>query len=249
MLSIIVSDFWDQVALVIEPKDKEASAMYKQALELLSQALEVWPNANVKFNYLEKLLSSIQPSQAKDPSTALAQGLDVMNKVLEKQPHLFIRNNINQISQVGLSLPFVLFIYLLNDSIFILGNCFSSQILEPCFKHKLLDAGKSFCSLLKMIFVAFPQEATTTPADVKLLHQKLDDLIQKHVTTVTAPQTSSDDNNASSISFLLLVIKTLTEVQRNFVDPLILVRILQRLQRDMGSSAGSHLRQVCWFSF
>lgn len=87
--------------MVIEPKDKEASAMYKQALELLSQALEVWPNANVKFNYLEKLLSSIQPSQAKDPSTALAQGLDVMNKVLEKQPHLFIRNNINQISQVG----------------------------------------------------------------------------------------------------------------------------------------------------
>ena len=74
--------------------------MYKQALELLSQALEVWPNANVKFNYLEKLLSSIQQSQSKDPSTALAQGLDVMNKVLEKQPHLFIRNNINQISQV-----------------------------------------------------------------------------------------------------------------------------------------------------
>ncbi|XP_061345669.1 uncharacterized protein LOC133291419 isoform X4 [Gastrolobium bilobum] len=211
----MIINFLIRVALVIEPKDKEASSMYKQALELLSQALEVWPNANVKFNYLEKLLSSIQPSQPKDPSTALAQGLDVMNKVLEKQPHLFIRNNINQIS----------------------------QILEPCFKHKLLDAGKSFCSLLKMIFVAFPQEAATTPADVKLLYQKLDDLIQKHVANVTAPQTASDDNNASSISFLLLVIKTLTEVQRNFIDPSILVRILQRLQRDMGSSAGSHLKQ------
>lgn len=211
----MIINFLIRVALVIEPKDKEASAMYKQALELLSQALEVWPNANVKFNYLEKLLSSIQPSQAKDPSTALAQGLDVMNKVLEKQPHMFIRNNINQIS----------------------------QILEPCFKHKLLDAGKSFCSLLRMICVAFPQEAASTPADVKLLYQKVDDLIQKHVTTVTAPQTSSDDNNAGAISFLLLVIKTLTEVQRNFIDPLVLVRLLQRLQRDMGSSAGSHIRQ------
>ncbi|KAI9081282.1 hypothetical protein K1719_036782 [Acacia pycnantha] len=211
----MIINFLIRVALVIEPKDKEASAMYKQALELLSQALEVWPNANVKFNYLEKLLSSIQPSQAKDPSTALAQGLDVMNKVLEKQPHLFIRNNINQIS----------------------------QILEPCFKHKLLDAGKSFCSLLKMIFVAFPPEAATTPADVKLLNQKLDDLIQKHVSAVTASQTPGDDNVASSISFLLLVIRTLTEVQRNFIEPSLLVRILQRLQRDMGSSAGSHLRQ------
>lgn len=88
-----------QVALVIEPKDKEGSILYKQALELLSQALEVWPNANVKFNYLERLLSNV-PSQSKDPSTALAQGLDVMNKILEKQPHLFIKNNINQISQV-----------------------------------------------------------------------------------------------------------------------------------------------------
>jgi len=122
------------------------------------------------------------------------------------------------------------------------------QILEPCFKHKLLDAGNSFCSLLKMIFVSFPQEAATTPADVKLLYQKLDDLIQKHVTTITAPQTSSDDNNASSIGFLLLVIKTLTEAQRNFIDPSVLVRILQRLQRDMGSSGNSQLRQVCFFS-
>ncbi|CAL0331914.1 unnamed protein product [Lupinus luteus] len=211
----MIINFLIRVALVIEPKDKEPSAMYKQALELLSQALEVWPNANVKFNYLEKLLSSTQPSQAKDPSTALAQGLDVMNKVLEKQPHLFIKNNINQIS----------------------------QILEPCFKHKLLDAGNSFCCLLRMIFVAFPQEASTAPADVKLLYQKLDDLIQKHVATITAPQTSSDDNDATSISFLLLVIKTLTEAEGNFIDPLILVRILQRLQRDMGSSASSQLRQ------
>ncbi|KAG6647142.1 hypothetical protein I3843_07G057100 [Carya illinoinensis] len=211
----LIINFLIRVALVIEPKDKEANIMYKQALELLSQALEVWPNANVKFNYLEKLLSSIQPSQAKDPSTALAQGLDVMNKVLEKQPHLFIRNNINQIS----------------------------QILEPCFKHKMLDAGKSLCSLLKMVFVAFPLEAATTPPDVKLLYQKVDELIQKQINTVTAPQASNEDNTANSISFVLLVIKTLTEVQKNIVDPNILVRILQRLARDMGSSAGSHLRQ------
>ena len=100
------------MALVIESKDKEANQMYKHALDLLSQALEVWPNANVKFNYLEKLLGSIPPSQSKDPSTALAQGLDVMNKVLEKQPHLFIRNNINQISQVCIYLFRTLMLYI-----------------------------------------------------------------------------------------------------------------------------------------
>ncbi|GAB4848475.1 hypothetical protein Ancab_003180 [Ancistrocladus abbreviatus] len=212
----MIINFLIRVALVMEPKDKEANLMYKQALELLSQALEVWPNANVKFNYLEKLLSSIQPSQAKDPSTALAQGLDVMNKVLEKQPRLFIRNNINQIS----------------------------QILEPCFKYKMLDAGKSLCSLLKMVFLAFPLDATSTPQDVKMLYQKVEELIQKHIVAITAPQTSAEDTSGNSISFVLLVIKTLTEVQKNLIDPCILVRILQRLARDMGSVASGHGRQA-----
>ncbi|XP_077231461.1 uncharacterized protein LOC143864410 isoform X2 [Tasmannia lanceolata] len=214
----MIINFLIRVALVIEPKDKESSSMYKQALELLSQALEVWPNANVKFNYLEKLLSSLQPSQAKDPATALAQGLDVMNKVLEKQPHLFIRNNINQIS----------------------------QILEPCFTSKMLDAGKSLCSLLKMVFIAFPLDAPNTPQDVKMLYQRVEDLIQKHLAAVTAPQISLEVSSVNSmISFALFVVKTLTEVQKNFIDPFIqpLARVLQRLARDMGLSGGSHPRQ------
>jgi len=109
----------------------------------------------------------------------------------------------------------------------------------------MLDAGKSLCSLLKMVFVAFPLVAATTPHDVKLLYQKVDELIQKHINAITAPQASNEDSTASSISFVLLVIKTLAEVQKNIIDPNILVRILQRLARDMGSSAGSHLRQVC----
>ncbi|KAH9611581.1 hypothetical protein KSS87_004438 [Heliosperma pusillum] len=203
----MIINFLIRVALVIEPKDKEASLMYKQALDLLSQALDVWPHANVKFNYLEKLLSSIQPSQSKDPSTALAQGLDVMNNVLEKQAHLFIKNNIGQIS----------------------------QILEPCFKHKMLDAGKSLCSLLKIVFLTFPLDSTGTPTEVKILYQKVQELIEKQIAAVIAPQTSGDDTSANSISFVLLVLKTLMEVQKNLIDPSLLVRILQRLARDMSS--------------
>ncbi|KAL8246880.1 hypothetical protein R6Q59_008096 [Mikania micrantha] len=211
----MIINFLIRVALVIEPKDKEASLMYKQALELLSQALEVWPNANVKFNYLEKLLSSIPPTQSKDPSTALAQGLDVMNKVLEKQPHLFIRNNIIHISQV----------------------------LEPCFKYKMLDAGKSLCSLLKMVFGAFPSEASSTPQDIKALYQKVEELIQKHLASVAAPQTAGEDNSASMISFVLYIIQTLAEVQKNVIDSFNLVRVLQRLARDLASAPGSYARQ------
>ncbi|XP_072974683.1 uncharacterized protein [Typha angustifolia] len=214
----MIITFLIRVALVIEPKDKESNSMYTQALDLLTQALEVWPNANVKFNYLEKLLGNLAPSQSKDPATALAQGLDVMNKVLEKQPRLFIRNNINHIS----------------------------QILEPCFNNKMMDAGKSLCSLLKMVFSAFPLEATTTPQDVKMLYQRVADLIQKNLAAVTTPQISLEVSNANSIiSFALFILKALTEVQKNYIDPFIglLLRVLQRLARDMGSSAGSHIRQ------
>ncbi|XP_042425801.1 transformation/transcription domain-associated protein-like [Zingiber officinale] len=217
----MIITFLIRVALVIESKDKESTSMYKQTLELLTQALEVWPNANVKFNYLEKLLGQLpspQAPQSKDPATALAQGLDVMNKVLEKQPRIFIRNNINHIS----------------------------QILEPCFNSKTLDVGKSLCTLLKMVFTTFSLEASGTPQEVKLLYQRAGELVQKHLAAVTAPQISLETSNANSmITFALLVVKTLTEVQKNFIDPFIpmLLRVLQRLARDMGSSSGSHIRQ------
>lgn len=121
------------------------------------------------------------------------------------------------------------------------------QILEPCFNSKMLDAGKSLCSLLKMVFTAFPLESTTTPPDVKLLYQKVVELIQKHLAAVTAPQLSLEVSSANSmISFTIYILKALTEVQKNFVDPFVgpLVRVLQRLARDMGSSAGSQIRQV-----
>lgn len=113
----------------------------------------------------------------------------------------------------------------------------------------MLDAGKSLCSLLKMVFIAFPLDAATTPSDVKTLYQKVEELIQKHINALTSAQATVDDNSSNSISFVLLIMKTLTEVQKNFAEPQILVRILQRLTRDMSSSAGSHLKQVWGIPF
>lgn len=122
--------------------------------------------------------------------------------------------------------------------------CF--QILEPCFKFKMLDAGNSLCSLLKMVSFAFPPNASNTPHEVRILYQKVEELIQKHLAVAAVPQTSGEDNSGSTISFVLYVIKTLAEVHKNFVDPSNLVHVLQRLARDMGSSIGTHVRQVCY---
>lgn len=123
---------------------------------------------------------------------------------------------------------------------------FFLKILEPCFKFKVLDAGKSMCSLLKMVYVAFPPEAANTPQDVKMLYQKVEELIQKHLAAVATSQTSGEDNSGGMVSFVLYVIKSLAEVHKNFIEPINLVRLLQRLARDMGSSIGSHVRQVLY---
>lgn len=108
----------------------------------------------------------------------------------------------------------------------------------------MLDAGKSLCSLLKMVIITFPQDGASTPPDIKLLYQKVSDLIQKHVHT--ASQASGDDNSLGSVSFVLNILKTLAEVQKSFVDPYVLVRILQRLVRDLGLATGAHPRQVSY---
>ena len=47
----------------------------------------------------------------------------------------------------------------------------------------MLDAGNSLCSLLKMVFVVFPLEAANIPQDEKMLYQKVEDLIQKQIST------------------------------------------------------------------
>lgn len=113
----------------------------------------------------------------------------------------------------------------------------------------MLDAGNSLCSLLKMVSAAFPPESVNTPQDVKMLYQKVEELVQKHLAMVAAPQTSGEDNSASMISFVLYVIKSLAEVHKNLVDPFNLVRVLQRLARDMGLSSGTYNRQVCFIFF
>jgi transformation/transcription domain-associated protein len=40
-----------------------------------------------------------------------------------------------------------------------------------------------------MVFEAFPVDGLSTHQDVKVLHQKVDDLIQKQLSAVTASQT------------------------------------------------------------
>ena len=86
------------------------------------------------------------------------------------------------------------------------------QLLEPCFNSKLLDIGKPFCTLLKMVFDAFPIDAMNTAQDIKKLHSKVEELIEKHILATTALQISLGTSSTNSIiSFAHSISKTLVE--------------------------------------
>jgi transformation/transcription domain-associated protein len=123
------------------------------------------------------------------------------------------------------------------------------QVLEPSFNCKLPEIGNSLCALLKMVFEAFPVDAPDTHQDVKLLHQKVEELIQKQLTTVTAnqPQPALEPSNANVlISFTLNILKTLVSGTKQYIDKFMmyLVRVFQRLAREMATTSAQLARQV-----
>jgi transformation/transcription domain-associated protein len=114
-----------------------------------------------------------------------------------------------------------------------------------------MDIEKSLCTLLKMVFDAFPLDATNTPQDIRLLYSKVVELIQNHLAVVTAPQVSHDTSSANlMISFAVSVIKTLAEGQQDFIDSFMmpLIRVLQRLTSEIRMLTSSIAKQV-WLIF
>ena len=124
------------------------------------------------------------------------------------------------------------------------------QLLEPCFNSKLPDVGKSLCSLLKMVFDAFPVESANVPQEIRPIHAKVEELIQKHLATVTNIQPSLDTSTANAmIGFTWSIVKTLTEGQKRYIDWFLpaLVRVIQRLMKEMLSVSNALSRQVSTF--
>ncbi|KAK1363493.1 Histone acetyltransferase SAGA, TRRAP/TRA1 component, PI-3 kinase superfamily [Heracleum sosnowskyi] len=208
----IVINFLIRVTCTTDPKDNEGTRIYKEALEILCEALDVWPCGGIKFDYLEMMLSSSQLTQAKDPAEALIQGLGVLNKILEKQPHIIIQKNCNHIF----------------------------QIFEVCLKYKNVDAGNLWCSLLKMVILAYPLEAATTPQIVMELYTKVNDLIQKYLVAVATPHIANKDMSSKAISFVLYIIKLLAEMQDNLIQPYNVVHVLRHLAQELRLPTGSH---------
>jgi transformation/transcription domain-associated protein len=100
-----------------------------------------------------------------------------------------------------------------------------------------------------MVFDAFPipLDSINSSQEIRPLHSKVEELIQKHLAAVAAPQISLETNSANlMIRFAFHVIKTLADGQESFIDPFMmpLIRVLQRLTGEMGTLTNSVAKQV-----
>ena len=101
-----------------------------------------------------------------------------------------------------------------------------------------------------MVFDAFPVESANVPQEIRPIHAKVEELIQKHLATVTNIQPSLDTSTANAmIGFTWSIVKTLTEGQKRYIDWFLpaLVRVIQRLMKEMLSVSNALSRQVSTF--
>ena len=79
--------------LLADAKDKELVPLHKRSLDLVVEALSLWPHAGVKLSYIDKLLAapgSAAQVQVPDPAYIVGTALDVVSRVLAAQPQAFM---------------------------------------------------------------------------------------------------------------------------------------------------------------
>jgi transformation/transcription domain-associated protein len=89
----VLVNFLIRVALVAGDS-KDAQGLGDQCVILLDQALGVWPDANIKFQYFDKQLSA-----ASDSCSSFLVGLAILGSILRKQPRFLLRN-LKQLQQL-----------------------------------------------------------------------------------------------------------------------------------------------------
>jgi phosphatidylinositol kinase/protein kinase (PI-3 family) len=78
-----------------QPYSAQAAALPPRCQDLINQALEIWPEANVKLHYFEKVLQ-----QSNDQASTLTFGMRLFNIILKHQLSHFVMNNIAQIQNI-----------------------------------------------------------------------------------------------------------------------------------------------------
>eukprot|EP00898_Chlorokybus_atmophyticus_P003741 jgi/Chlat1/4368/Chrsp29S04524 len=210
----MIINFLIRIAFVLDVKDKEMQALYTHTLDLLGQALSIWPEASVKFNYVVKLLAlsmNTASGQGNETVPALVTGLDVMNVVLKHQPEQYVQGHAAQILQV----------------------------MEPCFSTRNQSIIVPLCSLVKKIVTLYPLDAPPPHAEAQMFHSKLEELINRHLLAG-----ATGEARAGSTTCALHVLETVSENRKSYVDRFVpsVLKMLRVVCTGITTAARSGIR-------
>jgi transformation/transcription domain-associated protein len=232
MEEMIIEFLIRMVFLTADRKDKEMVVLHQHTQELMSEVLDVWPSAAVKFSHMQRLLEQAavspaapsatpnggsggsQPSllPADDVHPRLLTGLKVLDLVMTKQAELFVSTNVQQIKLV----------------------------LAPVMRSKSQVLHALLCNVLVKFAKEFPPpSAGKEPvAEGKEVYDELDKLINACINAAyiapaptPLPQQNANQNNAqnapppalgsiggATISCVLMVLTALMPSNPRYID-------------------------------
>ena len=223
MEEIIVNFLVRMAFLTGESKEKDMIALHVRTVSLLRKVLAEWPHANIKFTFIEKLLSSAGASGGNTTST-LSTGLAIFNIALECNVTKFITANANQLA----------------------------QMIEPCFNSPMQTTHELLArALARAMFPPPPPSAPVdappprpTP-ETKILQQKLDELCAKHVAAAITgnPALPNFKTPNPHLACVLACVAALADRQQRVIDRYLphLVKLLSRLTHELNTASAAGL--------
>ena len=200
--------------LLADAKDKELAPLHKRSLELVVEALSLWPHAGVKLSYLDKLLATPPPgsaAQVQAPESAYIVGtaLHVVSRVLAAQ------------SQAFMSSP---------------GTCdVLLVIVDAAFASRSFSVHSHLAAVLGT--------AISSPATegVLLLSTRLEDLCSRMLSAAAVPMSGIPAGGGTGLAAALRVMGVLVDANPAMLDRhlAVLAKLLVRLARDPAVAAAS----------
>lgn len=80
------------------PESVARGGLVKKSLDLLRKLLELWPEVNVKYTFLQRVLSETEISEPHLPM--LCNTVDILSTVLSLKPDAWVRDNISSLHRV-----------------------------------------------------------------------------------------------------------------------------------------------------
>ena len=220
MEEIMVNFLVRMAFLTGEAKDKEMIALHARTVALLRRALSAWPDANIKFAFIEKLLASASANGG-DATGTLRTGLGIFNIALECNATKFITANAAQLA----------------------------HLLEPCFNSQEKTTHDALARALARAMFPPPPAGSppgtrgVPPPETKILQMRLDELCAKHVAAAITGNPALPNVSAAnpSLACVLACVAALAERQRRVVDRYLphLIKLLSRLTHELNQASAA----------